>query len=67
MELSVLDIVLDKYSREQLIEKGINAGQMALYLIKDAMRQYFADGFSTPTPIRPIWLFCPAMKILPTA
>ena len=43
--VSVLDIVLGKYSREQLIEKGIDPDQMALYLIKDAMRQYFIDGF----------------------
>lgn len=43
--VSVLDIILGKYSREQLIEKKINPDQMALYLIKDAMRQYFIDGF----------------------
>lgn len=43
--VSVLDVVLGKYSREQLIEKGIDPDQMALYLIKDAMRQYFIDGF----------------------
>ena len=43
--VSVLDVVLGKYSREQLIERGINPDQMALYLIKDAMRQYFIDGF----------------------
>lgn len=43
--VSVLDVVLGKYSREQLMEKGINPDQMALYLIKDAMRQYFIDGF----------------------
>ena len=43
--VSVLDIVLDKYSREQLAEKRIDSDQMALYLIKDAMRQYFIDGF----------------------
>ena len=28
-----------------LLRKGINPDQMALYLIKDAMRQYFIDGF----------------------
>ena len=43
--VSVLDVVLGKYSREQLIEKGIDPDRMALYLIKDAMRQYFIDGF----------------------
>ncbi|KKR47429.1 MAG: Ubiquinone biosynthesis protein [Parcubacteria group bacterium GW2011_GWA1_40_21] len=43
--VSVLDIILGKYSREQLIEKRINPDKMALYLIKDAMRQYFIDGF----------------------
>ena len=43
--VSVLDVVLGKYSRERLIEKGINPDQMAFYLIKDAMRQYFIDGF----------------------
>jgi len=42
---SVLDVVLGKYSREQLMEKGIDPDKMALYLIKDAMRQYFIDGF----------------------
>lgn len=43
--VSVLDVVLGKYNRQQLIEEGINPDQMALYLIKDAMRQYFIDGF----------------------
>src|SRR3989339_1875149 len=43
--VSVLDVVLGKYGPEQLMEKGINPDQMALYLIKDAMRQYFIDGF----------------------
>ena len=43
--VSVLDVVLGKYGAEQLIEKGINPDRMALYLIKDAMRQYFIDGF----------------------
>lgn len=43
--ISVLDVVLGKYNRQQLIEKGIDPDQMALYLIKDAMRQYFIDGF----------------------
>ena len=43
--VSVLDVVLGKYGPEQLMEKGINPDQMALYLIKDAMRQYFINGF----------------------
>lgn len=43
--VSVLDIIRDKYSREQLAEKRINPDYMALYLVKDAMRQYFIDGF----------------------
>jgi len=43
--VSVLDVVLGKYGLEQLMEKGINPDRMALYLIKDAMRQYFIDGF----------------------
>ena len=43
--VSVLDVVLGKYGPEQLMEKGINPDRMALYLIKDAMRQYFIDGF----------------------
>ncbi len=43
--ISVLDIVLGKYNHQQLMEKGIDSDQMALYLIKDAMRQYFIDGF----------------------
>src|SRR3989338_6685486 len=43
--VSVLYVVLGKYGAEQLIEKGINPDRMALYLIKDAMRQYFIDGF----------------------
>src|SRR3989344_3568520 len=43
--VSVLDVVLGKYDAEQLMEKGINPDQMALYLIKDAMRQYFINGF----------------------
>src|SRR3989338_8347499 len=37
--VSVFDVVLGKYGAEQLIEKGINPDRMALYLIKDAMRQ----------------------------
>lgn len=48
--VSVLDIVLGKYSRGQLIEKGINPERMASYLIKDAMRQYFIDGFFHADP-----------------
>lgn len=43
--VSVLDIVLGKYNPEELVRKGIDSDQMALYLIKDAMRQYFIDGF----------------------
>ena len=43
--VSVLDVVLGKYGAEQLMEKGIDPDKMALYLIKDAMRQYFIDGF----------------------
>src|SRR3989339_426374 len=43
--VSVLDVVLGKYGAEYLMEKGIDPNQMALYLIKDAMRQYFIDGF----------------------
>src|SRR3989338_7377528 len=43
--VSVFDVVLGKYGPEQLMEKGINPDQMALYLIKDAMRQYFINGF----------------------
>ena len=48
--VSVLDVVLGKHSREQLMEKGINPDQMALYLIKDGMRQYFIDGFFHADP-----------------
>lgn len=48
--ISVLDVVLGKYSQEQLAEKGIDLDQMALYLIKDGMRQYFIDGFFHADP-----------------
>ena len=51
--VSVLDVVLGKYSREQLTERGINPDQMALYLIKDAMRQYFIDGFFSHADAHP--------------
>lgn len=48
--VSVLDIVLGKYSRGRLVENGINPDRMASYLIKDAMRQYFIDGFFHADP-----------------
>lgn len=43
--VSVLNIISSEQSREQLIDKKINPDYLALYLIKDAMRQYFIDGF----------------------
>jgi len=48
--ISVLDVVLGKYSRKQLIDRGINLDQMAVCLLKEGMKEYFIDGFFHADP-----------------
>lgn len=41
----VEDIILGKVGKDELLKRNINMELIAQYLIKDAMRQYFIDGF----------------------
>lgn len=41
----VEDVILGKIQKDELLKKNIDLRFMSHYLIKDAMRQYFIDGF----------------------
>ncbi len=53
------DIILNKLSERDLLEKNINPDEMAVYLIADEMRQYFIDGFFHADPHPANLLFLP--------
>lgn len=58
------DILLEKITKEQLLEKNINIDEIMVYLIKDEMRQYFIDGFFHADPHPANLIFMPADKLV---
>lgn len=60
----VEDILFKRTKREQLLEKNINPDELATYLIKDEMRQYFIDGFFHADPHPANLFFLPENKLV---
>lgn len=60
----VEDILFKKIEREKLLEKNINPDELANYLIKDEMRQYFIDGFFHADPHPANLFFLPENKLV---
>jgi ubiquinone biosynthesis protein len=57
------DILFKKIGKEKLPEKNINLDELANYLIKDEMRQYFIDGFFHADPHPANLIFLPGNKL----
>jgi predicted unusual protein kinase regulating ubiquinone biosynthesis (AarF/ABC1/UbiB family) len=60
----VEDILFKNIDREKLLEKNINPDELAVYLIKDEMRQYFIDGFFHADPHPANLIFLPENKLV---
>lgn len=58
------DILLGKVTKKELVEKNINIDEIAVYLIKDEMRQYFIDGFFHADPHPANLVFLPNNKLV---
>jgi len=60
----VEDILFRTVERKQLLEKNINPDELAIYLIKDEMRQYFIDGFFHADPHPANLIFLPENQLV---